>query len=264
MPRKRKAENPSDSGPGSSKRKLSDNKTTEPSAKIVLSALDLKSLLTDKSWSKQLSEEFDKAYFRQIEKQLAKDFKDGKTVFPPQNEIFNAFSLTPFEKVNVVILGQDPYHDDGQAHGLSFSVKPGVKFPPSLKNIFKELQKEYGKYTIPENGSLEAWAKQGILLLNATLTVEAHKANSHSKYGWLKFTDSVLQAINEKKSNVVFILWGGFAHKKASFIDVSKHTVIKTAHPSPLSFSKFLGCNCFKLANEALANYGKPEIDWQL
>lgn len=208
----------------------------------------------------------EKPYFKALEDQLIKDYSADKPIFPPQPLIFNALNLTPLKKVKVVILGQDPYHDDGQAMGLSFSVPRGIKTPPSLKNIFTELERDpkIKDFVAPEHGCLEAWAQRGVLLLNATLTVEAHKANSHSKLGWQKFTDSVIKAVSDNCDHVVFILWGNFAHKKEKLVDTTKHAVIKTAHPSPLSVTKFKECCCFSNSDEALKKFGLQPIDWSL
>jgi len=214
------------------------------------------------SWKKVLGDELKKPYFEELEK-----FVDGERekhkVFPPPEDAFNAFQLTPYDKVNVLLLGQDPYHDDGQAHGLCFSVRPGVKKPPSLVNIFKELHDDLG-CKIPNNGYLVPWAKQGVMLLNAVLTVRAHKPASHAKHGWETFTDATIRAVNEKEDPVVFVLWGGYAQKKAKLIDDSRHRIITGAHPSPLSQSKFFGTKPFSAVNAALKEFVKPEIDWQL
>ncbi|VDN50475.1 unnamed protein product, partial [Dracunculus medinensis] len=189
-------------------------------------------------------------------------FRRSILIFPPSDLIFNAFNLTPLSDVRVVIIGQDPYHNDKQAHGLCFSVSKGVMPPPSLLNIFKELRADIPKFKMPNHGCLESWARQGVFLLNATLTVEAHKANSHSHIGWQKFTDEVIQIISRNCKGVVFLLWGGFAHKKEKLIDDKKHIIIKNAHPSPLSAHKFLGCRCFSKANKSLIKLGKLPIDW--
>jgi len=186
------------------------------------------------------------------------------TVFPPETEVFSALHLTPVEKVSVLILGQDPYHDDNQAHGLCFSVRPGVPIPPSLLNIFKELKNDVG-CKMPNNGYLTHWAEQGVLLLNAVLTVQAHQANSHKDRGWETFTDAVIQAVNAKTDPVVFVLWGANARKKISLIDQSRHIVIESPHPSPLSAHRgFFGSRPFSRINTALRAAGKAEIDWQI
>jgi len=220
--------------------------------------------LTDKGWTTHLAAEFNKPYFKKLNTFLQSEKKMGHQVFPPENEIFAAFNYTPFDKVKVVILGQDPYHDDGQAHGLCFSVKPGVNPPPSLKNMYKELTNDIPGFKAPSHGCLIKWAQQGVLLLNASLTVQAHKANSHSGMGWLDFTDAAIKALNSGKSGIVFILWGGFAQKKGKIIDKKKHHVIEAAHPSPLSAGKFFGCKVFSKANTFLTSDGNQPIDWNL
>uniref|UniRef100_A0A914KNK6 Uracil-DNA glycosylase n=1 Tax=Meloidogyne incognita TaxID=6306 RepID=A0A914KNK6_MELIC len=189
----------------------------------------------------------------------------GTTIFPPRYLIFNAFNLTPFNEIKVVLLGQDPYHNLSQAHGLCFSVPQGTPPPPSLKNIYKELSSEFPNFKIPTHGELTCWAKQGIFMLNASLTVEAHKPNSHSNIGWQIFTDSVIKLISSKSNNgVVFLLWGGFAHRKEKLVDKSRHRVIKTAHPSPLSVKKFFGSKCFSKTNDLLKELGREPIDWNV
>lgn len=214
-------------------------------------------------WHPILSEETRKPYFEKLQKFVA-DERQKSTVFPPEAEVYSALQLTPYEKVSVLILGQDPYHDENQAHGLCFSVQPGVAIPKSLVNIFKELQSDLG-YKIPNNGHLTHWAKQGVLLLNAVLTVQAHQANSHKGQGWETFTDAVIQAVNAKTEPVVFVLWGANARKKISLIDQSRHLVIESAHPSPLSsYRGFFGSRPFSKINAALKENGQPEIDWQI
>ncbi|CAI5445871.1 unnamed protein product [Caenorhabditis angaria] len=223
----------------------------------------LKNLVHCESWSKLLYDEFQKPYIAKIEDFLNSEVTKKKQVFPPQNEIFTAFNLIPFEEISVVVIGQDPYHDDNQAHGLSFSVKKGVKPPPSLKNIYKELESDIEGFKKPDHGNLVGWAKQGVFMLNATLTVRAHEANSHAKIGWQKFTDTVISIISKQSEKpIVFLLWGGFAHKKEELIDKKKHIIIKTAHPSPLSARKWHGCKCFSKCNEELENNGRNPIDW--
>jgi uracil-DNA glycosylase len=213
-------------------------------------------------WKQVLSAELEKPYFKELSA-----FVDGERaahkVFPPEDDVFNAFKLTPYEKVKVLILGQDPYHDDGQAHGLCFSVKPGVRPPPSLVNIFKELHNDLG-CTVPNNGYLVPWARQGVMLLNAVLTVQAHKPASHANRGWEKFTDAVIRALNDRDDRVVFLLWGGYAQKKGKLIDGDKHRIITGAHPSPLSMKKFFGTKPFSAVNQALEEFGQSAIDWQL
>lgn len=214
------------------------------------------------SWQKVIGEEFDKPYFQEL-MEFVDEERDKHTVFPPEEDVFNALKLTPYDEVNVLILGQDPYHDDGQAHGLCFSVQPGIKAPPSLVNILRELERDLD-CTVPNNGYLVPWAEQGVLLLNAVLTVQAHKANSHKDKGWEQFTDAVIAKVSEKEDPVVFVLWGAYAQKKAKLIDEDRHTIIKSAHPSPLSAGKFFGSKPFSKINKALKAAGKPEIDWQL
>jgi uracil-DNA glycosylase len=214
------------------------------------------------SWRSVLADEFQKSYFQQLEK-----FVDGEraahTVFPPEPDVFNALKFTPYDDMKVLLLGQDPYHDDGQAHGLCFSVRPGIKAPPSLVNMFKELKDDLG-CRIPNNGCLEPWARQGVLLLNAVLTVVAHKPNSHKGKGWETFSDAVIRKVNEKTTRVVFCLWGGYARKKAKLVDTSRHVVVEGAHPSPLSAKQFLGSRPFSAINRALVAEGKAPIEWQL
>jgi uracil-DNA glycosylase len=215
------------------------------------------------SWRPALQDEIGKPYFAELARFVA-DERRSHAVFPPEDEVFAALELTPYDDVEVVLLGQDPYHDDGQAHGLCFSVRPGVRPPPSLVNMFKELQSDVG-FRVPNNGYLEPWARQGMLLLNAVLTVRAHTPNSHKNKGWETFTDAVLRAVNDKRDPVVFVLWGGYAQKKAKLIDTSRHTVIQSAHPSPLSArSGFFGSRPFSAINEALRRNGARPIDWQL
>lgn len=215
------------------------------------------------SWKKVLADEFQKPYFPLIKQFIVEQKAKGKKVFPPGQLIFNAFNLTPFSNLKVVILGQDPYHGAGQAHGLSFSVPLGVLPPPSLKNIFKEIRTDLGIDT-PAHGNLEAWAKQGVLLLNASLTVNEGEANSHVASGWHTFTNAVIKKISDEKTGIVFILWGNFARDKKSLIDTSKHFVLEAAHPSPFSVTAFLGCKHFSKTNALLKQQGKAEIDWRL
>ena len=214
-------------------------------------------------WDIVLEDEFNKDYFLKI-----KEFVDGeyatKTIYPPYDEIFNAFQLTDIKNVKVVILGQDPYHEEGQAHGLAFSTPEGRPIPRSLKNIFKEIESEYG-YPIPDSGCLESWAKQGVFLLNTVLTVEDGNANSHSKCGWQTFTDNVIKILNERNQPIVFMLWGKQAEKKKELITNPNHLVLITSHPSPFSARRgFLGSNHFRLANEFLRDNGLDEINWSL
>lgn len=218
----------------------------------------------EQSWKDQLQAEFSKPYFAEIVNFLKREKKAGKTIYPPGQFIFNAFNTTPFDHVKVVILGQDPYHNPGQAHGLSFSVPDGVPPPPSLINIFKEIQQDLG-IEMHRNGNLEKWAKQGVLLLNAALTVEAHQPMSHSKIGWHHFTDDVIRIVSQNKENVVFILWGSFAKSKQELIDRTKHLVLTAAHPSPLSaHNGFFGCGHFSKTNQWLQQQGLKPIDWSL
>ena len=224
--------------------------------------IKLENVKIEKSWKNELRDEFLSPYFLQIKENLI-NAKKNEVVFPPSELIFNAFNITPFDEVKVVILGQDPYHGLNQAMGLSFSVPKGVKIPPSLINIFKELQMEFG-YEIPKNGDLTNWAKQGVLLLNSSLSVAANKPNSHSKFGWQIFTDSVIKILSQKRQNLVFMLWGNYAKAKANLIDENRHLVLKAAHPSPLAGGAFFGCNHFKKCNEYLKSHNKNEIDWRI
>ena len=217
----------------------------------------------EESWKAALKEEFDKPYFQNLAGRLHEEKRDGYTVYPPGGLIFRAFELTPLDEVRVVILGQDPYHGPGQAMGLSFSVPDGVAAPPSLKNIFREIETDLG-ITMSGRTNLEPWARQGVLLLNAVLTVRAGQAASHSTYGWMKFTDAVIRCINERCNGVVFLLWGNFARSKRELIDTSKHYVLEAAHPSPLARGAFFGCRHFSRTNAILTSEGKTPIDWQL
>jgi uracil-DNA glycosylase len=218
----------------------------------------------EESWKNILKEEFGKVYFQQIVTFLKAEKSAGRIIYPPGPLIFNAFNETPFSKVEVVLLGQDPYHNKGQAHGLSFSVPDGIPKPPSLINIFKELENDLG-IPPPKNGNLEKWATQGVLLLNASLTVRQNEPGSHSKIGWLQFTDTVISKISEQKKGIVFLLWGKFAQDKQSIIDETKHYVLKAAHPSPFSADKgFFGCRHFSKTNELLALQHKESINWKL
>jgi uracil-DNA glycosylase len=216
----------------------------------------------EQSWKRHLAEEFEKDYFEGIKKFILSEKQKGNMIFPPGNLIFNAFAQTPFDKVKIVILGQDPYHGVGQAHGLSFSVPLGVTPPPSLKNIYKELETDIG-FKVPNHGNLEAWAKQGVFLLNAFLTVNAAQPGSHQKSGWEIFTDAVIKKISDERSHVVFMLWGKFAQQKETLIDSSKHLILKAAHPSPFSaHSGFFGCKHFSKANKYLQANSIASIDW--
>jgi uracil-DNA glycosylase len=224
------------------------------------------SIALEASWLDVLKDEFEQPYMVKLKAFLAAEKAAGHTVYPRGNDIFNAFNTTHFNDVKVVILGQDPYHGPNQAHGLSFSVQKGVDVPPSLRNIYKELQTDVAGFTIPNHGNLTEWAQQGVLLLNATLTVQAAMAGSHQKKGWEQFTDKVIKTISDKKTGVVFILWGNYAQSKAVLIDGNKHLIIKSTHPSPLAVSRggFFGSKPFSNANEYLESKGKSPIDWQI
>lgn len=218
----------------------------------------------EESWKKVLKEEFTKDYFLQITTFIKTEKAAGKIIYPPGSLLFNAFEKTPFDKVKVVLLGQDPYHNPGQAQGLSFSVPEGITKPPSLINIFKELQSDVG-ITPAVSGNLENWAAQGVLLLNASLTVRKNEPGSHSKIGWIDFTDAVIKKISAQKKGVVFLLWGKFAQDKQALIDETKHHVLKAAHPSPFSADKgFFGCKHFSKTNDYLVREGLQPIDWKL
>ena len=215
----------------------------------------------DESWRQVLQPEFDKPYFELLTDFVRHAYRTTQC-FPPASQIFRAFDLCPFDKVRVVIIGQDPYHDVNQAHGLCFSVQNGVPVPPSLVNIYKELNRDLGK-PIPTSGDLTHWAEQGVLLLNATLTVEAHKAGSHQGKGWEEVTDAAIQALNNQRSNIVFMLWGSYAQRKGQFIDRRKHLVLTAVHPSPLSaYRGFIGCGHFSQANNYLLQHGQAPIAW--
>lgn len=217
----------------------------------------------DESWKKVLWDEFQQPYFAEL-KQFLRAEKRAHTVYPPGPMIFNAFNKTPFDKVKVVIIGQDPYHEEGQAHGLCFSVQDGIPHPKSLINIFKELSEDVGM-TIPQSGNLEKWTAQGVFLLNATLTVRAHEAGSHQNHGWERFTDAAIRKLSEQREGLVFLLWGNYAKQKEAIIDTTKHYILSTVHPSPLSAHRgFFGCKHFSKTNEILKKLGKAEIDWQL
>ena len=214
------------------------------------------------SWKQYLKSEFEKPYFAKLTENVRNEYKNG-LCFPPAKLVFNAFNLCPFNKVKVVILGQDPYHELGQAMGLSFSVPDGVMLPPSLQNIYKEIHSDLGK-PIPTSGDLTRWAKQGVLLLNATLTVRAHEANSHQALGWQNFTDAAIETINTHRKHIVFMLWGGFARSKKRLIDTNRHCIIESVHPSPLSANRggWFGQHQFSRCNAYLKQYGLGEIDW--
>ena len=220
--------------------------------------------INEKTWKNRLKDEMEKEYFKNLEFFLQDEYKK-KTIYPDKNEIFASLNLLPFEKVKVVILGQDPYHGVGEAHGLAFSVKEGVKIPPSLRNIIKELQLEYENFLPPQSGELYSWVQEGVLLLNATLTVEKDKANSHSKIGWQIFTDKIIEILNNREKPIVFLLWGNFAISKKNFITNPNHLILESPHPSPLSARRgFFGNNHFLLANEFLEKNGIEKIQWDL
>ncbi len=216
----------------------------------------------EESWRRHMYEEFDKQYFVELTDFVRREYSQGEC-YPPGHLIFNAFNLCPFDKVKVVIIGQDPYHEPGQAHGLSFSVNDGIPFPPSLINIFKEISNDLGT-PMPLSGNLTRWAEQGVLLLNATLTVRAHQAASHQRRGWEKFTDAVIKALDAHRDHLVFILWGGYARSKAKLIDSSRHLVLQSVHPSPLSANHggWFGNHHFSRANAYLKEHGEDEIIW--
>ena len=216
----------------------------------------------EESWKNALASEFEKDYFIKLTDFVRSEYMSGKTIYPEPKNIFNAFNLCPLSNVKVVIIGQDPYHEPGQAHGLCFSVQKGIELPPSLVNIYKEIEQDIGHKSIT-NGDLSDWARQGVLLLNSTLTVLAHVAASHSGQGWETFTDAVIKAVNENRKNVVYMLWGSFAQKKADFVDNKNNLILKSAHPSPLSaYRGFFGNHHFSQANEYLQQYGETPINW--
>ncbi len=215
----------------------------------------------EESWRSHLQGEFDKPYFATLTQFVRSEYAT-RQIFPPGRQIFNAFDLCPFDHVKVVIIGQDPYHDDGQANGLCFSVNPGTPFPPSLQNIFKEISDDLGR-PMPTDGDLSRWARQGVLLLNATLTVRAHQAGSHQGKGWEQFTDAVIHELSAHRDHLVFMLWGSYAKAKGAQIDTSRHCILTAAHPSPLSaYRGFFGCHHFSLANAYLTSHGLTPIDW--
>jgi len=219
----------------------------------------------DQSWLQVLKPEFDKAYMKSLKAFLVEEKENGQQIYPKGTDIFNALNHTPFDKVKVVILGQDPYHGAGQAHGLSFSVQKGVAVPPSLKNIYKELETDIDGFKTPGHGNLSQWSEEGVLLLNATLTVRAHQPGSHQGKGWEAFTDQAISQLSQRKSGLVFLLWGKFAQNKSLLIDEQKHTVIKSAHPSPFSaYNGFFGSRPFSRANAALAAQGLKPVNWQI
>lgn len=215
----------------------------------------------EQSWKARLQNEFDKTYFKDLTDYVREEYRT-KTIYPPGRLIFNAFNLCPFDNVKVVIIGQDPYHGPGQAHGLCFSVQDGIDYPPSLRNIFKEIQSDIGT-PVPASGDLTRWAKQGVLLLNATLTVRANEAGSHQRRGWEAFTDAVINAVATEKQNVVYILWGSYAQQKAAMVDRNRNLVLESVHPSPLSASRgFFGNHHFSRTNQYLVEHGLSPIEW--
>ena len=215
----------------------------------------------EESWKRALAPEFEKPYFQALAAQLHQEKREARTIYPPGPLIFNAFNLTPFDKVKVVIIGQDPYHGPGQAEGLSFSVPHGVPLPPSLVNIYKEIESDLG-VQLHKDGSLRGWAEQGVFLLNAVLTVRAGQPTSHSRIGWAEFTDAVIRTLSQERRGLVFLLWGNFARSKKELIDTSRHTVLEAAHPSPLARGAFFGCRHFSRTNQVLVSQGETPIDW--
>lgn len=229
---------------------------------LGLSAL-VENFLLEPSWKTVLNEEFSRDYFISLNRFLEKEEEHQEIIYPPKNQIFAAFNKTPFQHIKIVVLGQDPYHNEGQANGFCFSVADGVRKPPSLVNIFKELNEDVG-VEIPENGNLEIWANQGVFLLNAVLTVRAGHPGSHQKKGWELFTNAVIKKISDDLQGVVFLLWGNYAREKGQFIDRSRHLVLEAPHPSPLARGGFKGCKHFSKANAYLHSIGKPEVNWNL
>ncbi|MGQ9425877.1 uracil-DNA glycosylase [Gilvimarinus sp. F26214L] len=230
----------------------------------MTSTTSASSVQLDDSWLAAIGGEFHKPYMASLRAFLKEQKRNGRSIYPPGRQIFNALNSTPFDKVKVVILGQDPYHGPNQAHGLCFSVQPGVAIPPSLRNIYKELSADLG-LNMPGHGCLQSWAEQGVLLLNATLTVEHGQAGSHQGKGWEEFTDAVIAALNEGREHLVFLLWGSYAQRKGAFIDRRRHLVLEAPHPSPLSASRgFFGCRHFSQTNDYLRSVGQQSIDWSL
>ena len=218
-----------------------------------------------KTWESIINDERDKEYFQSVLAFVEQQRNSGKTIYPPQEQVFNAFDMTPFESVRVVILGQDPYHGANQAHGLAFSVLPGVKIPPSLRNMYKELAQDIEGFEIPNHGYLDSWASQGVLMLNTVLTVEEAKAHSHAKCGWETFTDAIITELNQRSEPIIFLLWGAHAQKKGQAIDSERHHVLTAPHPSPLSARRgFFGCKHFSMTNKILSSIDQKPIDWRL
>jgi uracil-DNA glycosylase len=217
----------------------------------------------EESWNVVLGNEFEKEYMKKLKSFLLKEKQEGKIVYPPGSLIFNAFNHTPFDDVRVVIIGQDPYHGPNQAHGLSFSVQKGIPIPPSLRNIYKELASDIPGFKLPGHGDLTKWADQGVLMLNASLTVRANEAGSHQKIGWETFTNQAIKALADQRKGIVFLLWGKFAQSKAAFIDPTKHFILNAPHPSPLA-QGFIGCKHFSQTNAILERNGSKGIDWQI
>ncbi|MEG3223138.1 uracil-DNA glycosylase [Vibrio gigantis] len=218
-----------------------------------------------KTWESIINDEREKEYFQSVLAYVEQQRNSGKTIYPPQDQVFSAFDMTPFESVRVVILGQDPYHGANQAHGLAFSVLPGVKIPPSLRNMYKELAQDIEGFEIPNHGYLDAWASQGVLMLNTVLTVEEAKAHSHAKCGWETFTDTIITELNQRSEPIIFLLWGAHAQKKGQAIDTGKHYVLTAPHPSPLSARRgFFGCQHFSTTNKLLSSVNQQPIDWHL
>lgn len=229
----------------------------------VINKMDYLSLNIEERWHRQIANEWQQPYFSELARFLREEKANSQLIYPPAEQIFAAFDNTPFESVKVVIIGQDPYHGAGQANGLCFSVAPGIRIPPSLNNIFKELNRDL-EIAKPANGDLSAWTKQGVLLLNATLTVRANEAGSHQKKGWENFTDAVIKAISDHREHVVFLLWGNYAKQKAAYVDRTKHLILEAAHPSPLARAGFMGCGHFSKANEYLVKNNIQPVDWRL
>ncbi|MEZ8286352.1 uracil-DNA glycosylase [Vibrio splendidus] len=218
-----------------------------------------------KTWESIINDEREKAYFQSVLAFVEQQRNSGKTIYPPQDQVFSAFDMTPFESVRVVVLGQDPYHGVSQAHGLAFSVLPGVKIPPSLRNMYKELAQDIEGFEIPSHGYLDSWASQGVLMLNTVLTVEEAKAHSHAKCGWETFTDAIIAELNQRSEPIIFLLWGAHAQKKGQAIDADKHHVLTAPHPSPLSAHRgFFGCQHFSTTNKLLSSMDQQPIDWRL